>query len=148
MLHTVVFRSGADKGYNVWPEFAWLPVISVAPVRRPKLDGTGADYSFEAEKEYMKEKIRVVLRVAAAWNHRDLCVGTFGAGPGFRNPIRQLASMWKGILYSEEEFQGAFSNICFAIERNIASGATGESTDYEVFKEEFDPSNVCKTTYR
>ena len=143
-----MFRSGPDKGYNLWSEFAWLPVISVAPVCRPKLNGTGNDYSFEAEKEYMKEKIRTVLRIAAAWHHRDLCIGAFGAGPGFRNPVKKLAGMWKDILYSEEEFQGVFSNICFAIERSVATSTTEEPTDYEIFKKEFDPSNVYQTTYR
>lgn len=144
----MVFRSGPEKAYTVWPNFKNLPVISVAPIRRPKLDSSGKNYSFAQEKELMKEKIRIVLRIAAAWNHRDVCVGAFGAGPGFRNPIRQLATMWRNVMFSEAEFQNAFDNIVFAIENTREHDNTSQPTDYEVFKQEFDPANVFKTAYR
>ena len=96
----------------------------------------------------MKEKMRTVLRIAAKWKHRDLCLGAFGAGPGFRNPVHQLASMWRDLLFKEPEFQGIFTNVVFAIEKT--SGASGplEPTDYEIFKQEFDPSNVFQTDFR
>lgn len=145
---TVVFRSGADRGYNVWSDFKWLPVISVAPIRRPKLDETGENYSFEQEKDLMKEKIRSVLRIARSWNHRDVCIGAFGAGPGFRNPVKQLASMWRDILFTESEFQDVFSNIVFAIESTAGGSPSSKLSDYEVFKNEFDASKVIPTIYR
>ena len=153
MLHAadkdiVVFRSGPDQGYSIWQEFKRLPVISVAPIRRPKLDESGLDYSFDQEKELMKEKMRTVLRIAAAWEHPKLCLGAFGAGPGFRNPVQQLAGMWREILFLESEFQGYFTDIVFAIEKANGNGTPSESTDFETFKQEFDPSNVCKTAYR
>lgn len=137
----MVFRGGPDQTYAVWPEFKSLPVISVAPIQRPKLDAPGQAYLFPQEKELMKEKIRIVLRIAAAWGHRDLCVGAFGAGPSFRNPVCELARMWKDVLFSEPEFKGAFCNIVFAIESEA-------SPEFEAFKLELDPSNVCKTTFR
>ena len=123
-------------------------MISVAPGRRPKLTSNGEDYSFEQEKDLMKEKIRTVLRMAVAWRHQDLCIGPFGIGPGFRNPAKQLASMWNEILFSEDEFQNAFLNIVFAIENVPGSNGSSTLTEYEVFRLEFDPSNVCKTSYR
>lgn len=132
----------------MWKEFKHLPVISVAPIRRPKLDEFGKDYSFNQERELMKEKMRAVLRIAATWKHRDVCLGAFGAGPSFRNPVRQLASMWKDILFTEPEFQGLFSNVVFAIESALGSSAGSDMTDYEVFKSEFDPANVFKTAHR
>lgn len=99
----------------------------------------------------MKEKMRAVLRIAAAHNHRDLCMGAFGVGPGFRNPVTQVATMWRELLFSEEEFKGSFSNVVFAIESSTAATTTATTTttttkgglsDYEVFKREFDPSIV------
>ena len=117
-------------------------MISVAPIRRPKLDASGQDYSFVQEKELMKEKIRTVLRIAAVWHHRDLCVGAFGAGPGFRNPVDQLARMWKDVLFGEPEFDGVFRNIVFAIDMGE------DSPEYEAFTRELDAANVFKTTFR
>ena len=145
---TVVFRSGPDRGYALWQQFKCLPVISVAPIRRPKLDDSGKDYSFGEEKELMKENIRTVLRIAVAWRHQNLCVGAFGSGSVFRNPVQQLAIMWKDILFGEIEFQGAFANVVFAIENITTSPNLGQPSDHEVFKQEFDAGNVFKTAYR
>ena len=144
----MVFRSGADKGYSIWKDWKTLPVISVAPIRRPKLDESGADYSFEQERELMKEKMRTVLRIAAARHHSELCIGAFGVGYGFRNPAVQVASMWRELLFCEEEFQGAFTNIVFAFESASNGSSRRGLTDIEVFRKEFDPSNVIKTAYR
>ncbi|KAI9816544.1 MAG: hypothetical protein M1827_001676 [Pycnora praestabilis] len=147
LTRTVIFRSGPER-YEVWRDFKALPVISVAPVRRPKLDDSGTHYSFDQEKELMKEKMRVVLRIAAAWQHKDICLGAFGVGYAFRNPVAEVATMWKDILFSEEEFENVFSNIVFAIESSQTGNAKGGLTDFDVFKQEFDPSNISQTHYR
>lgn len=146
-MRTVVFRSRAENGYSVWKKFKSLPVISVAPIRRPKLDETGLNYSFDQERELMKEKMRTVLRIAAAQHHRDLCMGAFGVGPGFRNPITQVATMWRDLLFSETEFQGLFTNIVFAIE-NVSTGVSKGLSDHDVFKREFHPSVVVPSPRR
>ena len=143
-----MFRSGPDRAYALWKDFKSLPVISVAPVRRPKLEESGLEYSFDEEKELMKEKMRTVLRIAAAWHHRDLCMGPFGVGPAFRNPVHQIAAMWRALLFTEPEFQGIFDNVVFAVESTVGGNAKGGMTDYEVFSQEFHPSNVVQTTYR
>ena len=96
----------------------------------------------------MKEKLRVVLRIAAAWGHDSLCIGPFGVGPGFRNPVSQLAAMWRDVLFTEPEFKDAFSNICFAFDPPAGGSSDKGHSDYDIFKQEFDPSNVCKTTFR
>ncbi|KAI9868318.1 MAG: hypothetical protein M1813_005761 [Trichoglossum hirsutum] len=142
--HVVVFRDGPDR-YQVWKDFKSLPVISVAPVRRPKLDESGTRYSFDQEKELMKEKIRTVLRIAAVNQHKELCVGAFGVGPGFRNPVTEIAAMWKDVLFSEQEFGGVFTDIVFAVESSQTGNAKGGVTDYEVFKTQFSPANVLPT---
>lgn len=96
----------------------------------------------------MKEKMRTVLRIAAAWNHLDLCMGAFGVGPSFRNPVCEVAAMWRDILFVEEEFQGVFDNIVFAIEETLADSSKDGLTDHEVFTQEFAPSNVVRTSFR
>ena len=92
-MYAVVFRSGADENYSLWKDLKVLPIISVAPIRLPKLDDSCADYSFSQERELMEEKLRTVLRIAALWQHTDLCIGSFGLGFGFCNPAAQVASM-------------------------------------------------------
>lgn len=146
-FRAVVFRSGADKHYSVWKEWRALPVISVAPIRRPKLDESGTDYSFSQERELMKEKMRTALRIAATRQHTDLCIGAFGVGFGFRNPAVQVASMWRELLFCDKEFQGVFANIVFALE-SANNGDKSGTTDLEVFRKEFDASNTHKTSYR
>ena len=93
-----------------------LPVISVPPVKRPKLDQSGTQYSFDQERELMKDKIRTVLRMAVWWGHSDLALGSFGCGLQFRNPTREVATMWRDLLYFDDEFRGHFSNIVFAFD--------------------------------
>ena len=144
----MIFRSGADKGYKVWKDFQSLPIISVSPIRRPKLDESGNEYSFEQEKELMMEKMRTVLRIAATSQHVDLCIGAFGVGPGFRNPVAQVASMWRDILFSEREFQGVFANIVFAIESSGGASPKSGLSDFEIFQREFHPDNIVKTSWR
>lgn len=146
--HVVVFREGPEQNYAPWKEFRSLPVISVAPVRRPKLDETGTQYSFEQEKDLMTEKMRTVLRIAAYCGNKDICLGAFGVGPIFRNPVGEVAKMWRALLFNEEEFRGVFTNVVFAIESNPPGNARGGVSELEVFKQEFDPSNIFQTTYR
>ncbi|KAL8700086.1 MAG: hypothetical protein Q9224_001124 [Gallowayella concinna] len=146
--HVVVFRSGPGDGYAPWSKFKNLPIISVPPVKRPKLDESGTDYSFDQEREIMMDKMRSVLRIAARHHHIDLCMGAFGVGPGFRNPASQVAAMWRKLLFEEAEFQGVFSNVVFAIEIMAESSSNDGLTDHDVFKKEFDPSNIVRTSYR
>ncbi|KAF2252716.1 hypothetical protein BU26DRAFT_517291 [Trematosphaeria pertusa] len=145
-----VFRGTPEQDYAPFPtdEIQSLPVISVAPVRRPKLDETGAQYSFVQEKELMKEKMRTVLRLASYCGHRNLVVGAFGLGPIFRNPAREVARMWRGLLFEEEEFCGVFTDVVFAIDSGmVGPPAKGGLSDADVFKEEFDPSTIFPTRY-
>ncbi|KAI4225108.1 MAG: hypothetical protein L6R36_004165 [Xanthoria steineri] len=146
--HVVIFRSGAEDGYVPWSRFKNLPVISIAPIKRPKLLESGTEYSFDEEKDIMKEKMRSILRIAAIHHHVDLCMGAFGVGPGFRNPPALIASMWRSVLFEEAEFHGVFANVVFAIEKTAESSAQGGLSDHDVFKKEFDPSNIVKTSYR
>lgn len=138
-----MFRGGPDQDYATFNEIASLPVISVAPVRRPKLDETGTTYSFAQEKELMMEKMRAVLRIASYCGHRNLVLGAFGLGPIFRNPAAEVARIWRRLLFEEEEFHGAFQDVVFAIDSSMV-GAPAKSclSDLETFKREFDPSKI------
>jgi hypothetical protein len=144
----VVFRGGPEQDYAAFNEIASLPVISVAPVRRPKLDESGTKYSFAQEKELMKEKMRAVLRIASYCGHRNLVLGAFGLGPIFRNPATEVARMWRKLLFEEEEFHGAFQDVVFAIDSSmVGAPSKGCLPDFEVFQREFDPRTLFPTKY-
>ncbi|KAJ4291198.1 hypothetical protein N0V90_010396 [Kalmusia sp. IMI 367209] len=147
-----VFRGGPDLDYATYPpddlEQRTLPVISVAPVRKPRLDVTETTYSFQDEKELMKEKLRTVLRIASYCGHRNLVVGAFGLGPAFRNPAREVARMWRKLLFEEEEFRGVFTDVVFAIDSSmVGPPSKDEVSDANVFREELNPSTIFPTRY-
>ena len=96
----------------------------------------------------MQEKMRTILRIAA-WNkHQDVCLGPFGTGPVFKNPVREVAEMWKELLFEESEFTGAFKNIIFAIDAKHSGSARSSKSDLDVFNEVFDPSRIFRTNVR
>lgn len=142
-----MYRDGPDH-YELWKEFKQLPVISVAPVRRPKLDQSGTKYSFEQEKSLMMDKMRSVLRIAAWYGHKDICIGAFGVGPIFRNPVGEVAEMWRALLFDDPEFHGVFANIVFAVESEQPGNPKGSATEHEVFKQVFAPGNLFRAHAR
>ncbi|KAK6580026.1 hypothetical protein PZA11_007734 [Diplocarpon coronariae] len=125
--NVVVFRNGPDK-YESLPEYKSLPIISVCPVKRPKLDAAQKKYSFKQEKELMRDKIRTALRIAAWYGHINLVIGTFGLGPGFRNPPEELALMWREALLKDPEFVGRFRDVVFAFDSPEGAVATSSSS--------------------
>lgn len=113
----------------------------------------------------MKEKIRTALRIAVYYSHHDICLGAFGCGPGFRNPAHEVATLWKEVLYDEDEFRGHFHTVVFAIESyddkkpssSSSSSSKGKDkkntsksskSDLEVFREVFTPANLYGAVYR
>ncbi|KAG9235315.1 hypothetical protein BJ875DRAFT_276783 [Amylocarpus encephaloides] len=156
----VVFRNGPER-YEPWQEYKVLPVISVCPVKRPKLDSSGKKYSFKQEKELMREEIKAVLRIAVYYRYHNLCIGNFGLGPGFRNPAEEVALMWRDAFLQDPEFQGHFEGVVFAFENpegpGVASGSSktasksttksstpkcNAASDLEIFKHVFKPMNI------
>lgn len=128
-LNEVVFRDGPDK-YQPYEQYKALPIISVPPVRRPKLDSSEKNYSFTQEKDEMKEQLRTALRIAVWAKHYKICIGSFGLGPGFKNPPEEVAIMWKELLLDDSEFFGFFSDVVFAFEspEGPASSTTSSSS--------------------
>jgi hypothetical protein len=95
-----------------------LPVISVAPVCQPQLK-MNMYYALDEDRTMMYHKIRTILRIAAVNCHQDLCVGSFGIGFSWQNPPKDVAEMWRTVLFHELEFEGLFRTVIFAFpERN------------------------------
>ena len=94
-----------------------VSVVSVAAINGPKLakDLEGRDrYKEKNDRETMKEKMRVVLRIAAINRHRMLVLGALGCG-AFGNPRGEVVECWKEV-FAETEFNGGWwETVAFAV---------------------------------
>ena len=126
------FRGTQEEGYALLDETFQAAVISVASLNyNPKHGHNTLDNGNipEADKPVLKEKIRTILRIGALKGHDSLVLGALGCG-AFCTPPAQMARLFHEVL-DEQEFQGRFSKIVFAI---IDSSS---SNNYKPFLKEF-----------
>ena len=118
----VVIRESMAQGHNLLdltkPE--QLPVVScvsMAAIRDPDIvrDTTGRErYRRSRDRDTIKEKMRVVLRIAALARHRRLVLGALGCG-AFGNPNVEVAQCWREV-FEEREFGGGWwETVAFAV---------------------------------
>lgn len=107
------------------PDVRDLPVVSVLTVpaiKRPRLrkvgnlDGTGWKWVFQRDRDrnFTKDKMRLVLRMAAAYGHKHLVLGALGCGV-YANPPEDVAWCWLEVM-REDEFRGNWwKTVVFAV---------------------------------
>ncbi|RHZ68564.1 uncharacterized protein CDV56_109678 [Aspergillus thermomutatus] len=133
----VVFREDTGKRHR-WMDLGkpeWLPIVSVVSMAaqfKPAVviddNSTEQRYANEEDRDLMKDKMRLVLRIAATHGHRRLVLGALGCGM-FRHPKHDVADCWLEVM-EEKEFKGWFEAIVFAIVD------TGNKTgNLEIFRE-------------
>ncbi|KAJ9619912.1 hypothetical protein H2203_008186 [Taxawa tesnikishii (nom. ined.)] len=129
----VVFRDTTDNGLAELPvqKRFLVSVITIAAPRLPELTEDGAEFARESDLRDLREKIRLVYRMAAHNGQTNLVLGAMGCG-AYRCPPALMAKEMKGIL-GGEEFDGWFENVVFAI---YAHGKAGER-NLEAFRREF-----------
>ena len=126
------FRGTRDEGYVLLDEPFKAAVISVASLNyNPKHGHNTLDNGNipEADKPILKEKIRTILHIGILKGHDSLVLGALGCG-AFCTPPAQMARLFHEVL-DEQEFQGRFSKIVFAI---IDSPS---SNNFKPFSKEF-----------
>jgi len=126
------FRGTREEGYALLDEPFRAAVISVASFNyNPKHGHNQLDNGNipEADKPILKEKIRTILRIGALKDHDSLVLGALGCG-AFCTPPAQMARLFHQVL-DEQEFQGRFKKIVFAI---IDSSS---SNNFKPFLKEF-----------
>lgn len=110
-------------------------IISVAAFNRPELNEEGT----RLLKKYAimtKEKIRVILRIAALENINSLVLGAFGCG-AYQNPAKHMAELFRTV-FDEPEFLGRFKNVVFAILEDQNSIRENNKTgNFKPFRDEF-----------
>ncbi|KAL1964695.1 hypothetical protein VTN77DRAFT_6721 [Rasamsonia byssochlamydoides] len=127
----VIIRDSLQNGHTLLDltkpeELPVVSVISIAALCRPPLDNSGPrpKYRNLRDRELMKEKMRIILRIAAFNGHRRLVLGAFGCG-AFLNPREEVADCWAEV-FSEAEFKGGWwESICFAVMDDLNAGKDG-----------------------
>jgi uncharacterized protein (TIGR02452 family) len=127
----LILRTSDDTLCTLLPPATrwWTSVISAAAIRDPRL--RGEEFARQEDVESTRERIRTVLRVAWLEGKRNLVLAAMGCG-AFRNPPRQVAGLFRGVLVGEEEFRGRFEGVWFAV---IERGGTG---NFAIFKDVLD----------
>jgi uncharacterized protein (TIGR02452 family) len=133
----VVFKDTLDNGCVDLPaeQRHVLAVFTVAAPCAPGVTGDGEDFSQEAELKGvlrgLREKILLILRMAATTGVTNLVLGAMGCG-AYGCPPRAVAREMKKAL-EMLEFKGWFERVVFAV---YAAGPSGQR-NLEVFQEVF-----------
>ncbi|KAI2481720.1 hypothetical protein Ptr902_02086 [Pyrenophora tritici-repentis] len=130
----VVFRDTLDNDLVELPESERhvVVVITVAAPRFPGLDRPGEAFAKEEDLRDLREKILLVLRMAAGEGVTRLVLGAMGCG-AYGCPPGVVAREMKRAL-QDGEFEGWFESVAFAV---YAAGAKGKK-NLEVFKQVFE----------
>jgi uncharacterized protein (TIGR02452 family) len=115
-----IFRGSEKNGYRLLKKPFTASFVTVPAINHPELIKNDNYYIAESLIEPTKEKIRTILRIVGKYNHDCLILGAFGCG-AFTNPPNHMAELFKGVFF-EEEFNGRFKNIVFAILEDHNSG--------------------------
>lgn len=86
-------------------------MLTVAALRKPKLDRSGTKYNNDDDRMLMTAKIDTLFRVAIMKGHDSLVLGALGCGV-FRNPNKEVASIFHNCIQTYRKY---FKRIGFAI---------------------------------
>lgn len=129
----VVFRDSLDKDLVELPihQRHVLAVITVAAPCLPQLTDNGEDFANESDLQDLREKILLILRLAAGNGITSVVLGAMGCG-AYGCPPRTVAEEMKKAL-EMDEFSGWFENVSFAV---YAAGPSGKR-NLEAFSKVF-----------
>lgn len=97
----VIDHSRCWQGESDPSELKVVSVISIAAISDPSI-ATNGSYRYKHDKDIMKYKIRLMLRIAAKHGHRSLVLGALGCG-AFHNPPKDVAKAFLEV-FKEPEF--------------------------------------------
>lgn len=128
----VVFKDDLDHDCVDLPQEEWqlFSVITVAAPRDPSINKAKDAFLFSRDLNYMREKIRLVYRMAASNGQEYMVLAAMGCG-AYRCPAKQVAEEMKAILL-EDEFKGWFREVVFAVY------SVPGNPNNEIFKEVLD----------
>ncbi|KAF8827321.1 hypothetical protein HHX47_DHR5000506 [Lentinula edodes] len=129
----VIFKHDLDHDCVDLPnkERCVVSVLTVAAPCGPELTKDEQRFVKESDLQDLREKIRLVYRMAG-WNDQEfLVLGAMGCG-AYRCPPLLVANEMRDILL-ESEFKGRFKKVIFAVYSSPGNGAR----NFEVFEKVF-----------
>jgi uncharacterized protein (TIGR02452 family) len=132
--NVVVFKDTLDNDLVDLPveQRHVVTVITVAAPCWPKLTEDREGFADASQLQDLREKILLVLRMAAANGVTTLVLGAIGCG-AYGCPPRVVAREMK-IAIQSDEFTGWFENVAFAVYAAVPSG----KKNFDVFTEVFE----------
>ncbi|KAG6108839.1 hypothetical protein E4U14_003465 [Claviceps sp. LM454 group G7] len=115
----VLVNTGPGDEYEALEPPSYLHVISVTPLRRPRVKDRGTIYTMysnECDANTMREKINGALRICLYHRCNRVVIGDFGLGSIYRNPPNELAEIWRDLLLLDPVLRGQFECVIFAFE--------------------------------
>ena len=89
-------------------------MVAVAAIKHPNLVIIDGKYKFnDSDREIMLYKIRIILTIAAKFQHDCVILSAFGCG-AYRNPPEEVALLFREVLNSPQ-FKGRFLKVIFSI---------------------------------
>ncbi|OCL01679.1 hypothetical protein AOQ84DRAFT_357767 [Glonium stellatum] len=133
----IIIRDALSRGHGLLcdetpaKDLPVTSVITVAAQRRPRLS-RNMMYRHDSDRQLMKEKIRLVLRMAARNGHTKLVLGALGCG-AFGNPPKDVAQCFLEVFH-EKEFEGGWwENVTFAVLDNVRHGGEEGNGNFGIF---------------
>ncbi len=121
--HHLLLNTGPTGEVTDVRDLPVVSVLTVSAIRRPRvrrvgtLDGGQGDkfvFQRDRDRNLTKDKMRLVLRMAAMYGHRNLVLGALGCGV-YANPPEDVACCWLEVM-REDEFRGNWwRSVVFAV---------------------------------
>ncbi len=103
-------RRGIDRGYKYMVNPVHIDCIGAPALRLPSINAD-SDYLYEKDREFMRQKIRMLLLTAAQNGNDSIILSAWGCG-AYGCPPKHTALLFKEVL---TEFAGVFRETPFAI---------------------------------
>lgn len=143
-----IMRSSYETNHQ-WIEspvdYKIISVLTAAAPQNPKVcqkpniagdpyKPTGNYYLDPAQAELLREKIRIILRMAAYHGHSRIVLGAIGCGV-FNNPRERVAELFFHVFMEEEFTGGWWEHIVFAIKEDPVVPPTNGfgNSNFDVF---------------
>jgi len=115
----IIIRDALSRGHGLLcgetpaEDLPVTSVITVAAQRTPKLS-RHLTYQHDSDRQLMKNKIRLILRIAARNGHTKLVLGALGCG-AFRNPPKDVAQCFLEVFHEKEDGGSKWRLLCWTM---------------------------------